>query len=545
MGALWDALFPERSLDDADRRAVTDDLAAYNLRSLRALATVALVVNLANIISYWRFTPAADQPLIHWIIGIHFASLLLAPVFFVYAGRLAPVGAVFYVLLGAAFSANAQRSHGALHGFMVTALAIAMLLRVRPWLYILAVIAGASLVAAAALRLQPDPALGTVSAHTSFTVAAVAVAAFLTAHAAKMRELIARHALQRMNAELEQRVEIAVREKVKERSEALSRALSRLGDQVSLPPGTMLGERFEIERPIGFGGMGVVYRGRDMSTKQSVAIKVIQASNAHELDAVHRFLQEAHATASVNHPAVVRSLYIDVTDDGCLYQVMELVEGVPLDEGLRRDRALGWGPAARLGVILGEALAAAHAVGIVHRDVKPPNIMLMRTAPGLKLLDFGVSKLREGMMARESGSRLIGTPEYMAPEQISDASAVGEKADVYALGLVIYHATAGRGPFEVSSPAQWLHAHTLKAPVDLVTLAPDCPAPFAQAVMRCLQKDPAARPTAAELSRLLLPLADAARVPSLEALERAKKPRADVAQLMESASTVDAPTKDD
>src|SRR5207245_2426046 len=123
--------------------------------------------------------------------------------------------------------------------------------------------------------------------------------------------------------------------------------------------------------------------------------------------------------------------------------------------------------------------------------------------------------------------------------------AVGEKADVYALGLVLYHTAAGRGPFDVSSPAQWLHAHTVKEPIDLRRHVGDCPPAFAQMVMRCLGKDPAARPTAAELARALLALADAAGVPSLEALERARKPRTSVAQVMESAPTVDAPAKND
>jgi serine/threonine-protein kinase len=131
----------------------------------------------------------------------------------------------------------------------------------------------------------------------------------------------------------------------------------------------------------------------------------------------------------------------------------------------------------------------------------------------------------------------------MAPEQISDSSSAGEKADVYALGLVVYHAAAGRGPFEVSSPTQWLHAHTLKDPIDLRTRVPDCPADFAGAVMRCLAKDPSARPTAAELARTLLALADAAEVPPLEDLERTRKPRGQAPQVMESAPTVDS--KDD
>jgi serine/threonine-protein kinase len=532
---------PERRLEDGDRRAIVEELAASNLRVMRALAPLLILVHGACVIVYARLH--SDNPAYReWIqitLWLHAIALLVPALIFV-TRRFAEAGAIFYVLLGAVFSANAQRSHGALHGFTITSLAAAVLFRTRPSRFIPAVLLGTGLIAAADVHYHPDPTIMWSTATAVSTIGLVALAAFFITHIAKVRELIARRALQKVNADLEQRVEREVREKVMERSEALSRALQRLGDQASLAPGTVLGDRFEIDRPLGFGGMGVVYRGRDRATHESVAIKLIQATTAQELESLHRFLNEAKATASVQHPAVVRSLYVDVTEDGRLYQVMELVDGVPLDVRLRSDGALGWGPAARLGAILGEALAAAHAVGIVHRDVKPPNIMLMRAAPGLKLLDFGVSKLREQqMMGRDSGSRLIGTPEFMAPEQIIDATSVGEKADVYALGLVIYHAAAGKAPFDVTSPTQWLHAHTLKEPIDLRTRVPDAPAPFCAAVMRCLQKSSLDRPSAAELAKLLSSMAEAARIPALELLERARKPRAAVP--VESDPTMDAP----
>ncbi|MGZ3408080.1 MAG: serine/threonine-protein kinase, partial [Polyangia bacterium] len=180
----------------------------------------------------------------------------------------------------------------------------------------------------------------------------------------------------------------------------------------------MLGGRFVVEEIIGQGGMGSVWAGVDKSSGARVAIKVIQATSSRQLDALRRFIREAGATATVNHPAVVRMLHVDVSDDGLLFQVQELVVG----ETLTRRLGLPWPPgeAARLGAVLAEALAAAHAEGVVHRDVKPDNVMLTTTAPGLKLLDFGIAKLYDAVsLGRETthAGVILGTPAYMAPEQ--------------------------------------------------------------------------------------------------------------------------------
>src|SRR5262249_182943 len=183
------------------------------------------------------------------------------------------------------------------------------------------------------------------------------------------------------------------------------------------------------------GGMGAVYSGLDQSTGVRVAIKVIQATSSGQLEAMRRFITEAGATATVNHPAVVRMLHVDVSDDGLLFQIQELVEGKTLTQKLGKP----WAPAdaARLVSVLCHALAAAHAQGVVHRDVKPDNVMLTANAPGLKLLDFGIAKLYDAVSQGEDATRtgiVLGTPSYMAPEQVGAGGDITDRTDVYSVG---------------------------------------------------------------------------------------------------------------
>jgi serine/threonine-protein kinase len=339
--------------------------------------------------------------------------------------------------------------------------------------------------------------------------------------------------LEALNASLEKRVaeqveEIVARarevdalnaqlmERVQERSRELSSALARLARTSNvgsglLPPGALLGGRVRIESVLGQGGMGVVYRGHDAVTDLPVAVKVVQAASAAELDNLQRFLQEARAAASVQHPAIVRTLHVDVSDDGELFQIQELVVGKPLDRVLSDGCALTPTVACRLGAVLAEALAAAHARSVVHRDVKPANLLLTETGAGLKLLDFGISKMREargehGTLTKEG--LVVGTPAFMAPEQITEPDRVGDRADVYAAGLVVYHALAGRSPFAATSASLLLVAQVTVDPEPLASVAPGLPEPLVALVHRALAKRPTERPSAAELASGLAQIAD-------------------------------------
>jgi tRNA A-37 threonylcarbamoyl transferase component Bud32 len=340
--------------------------------------------------------------------------------------------------------------------------------------------------------------------------------------------------LEALNAVLEERVATQVEEivrrarevevlnaqlmeRVQERSRELSSALARLakasgGPESLLGPGARLGGRVTIAALLGKGGMGEVYQGHDSVTNQQVAVKVMQAASLKELDNLQRFLQEARAASSVQHPAIVKTLHVDVSSGGELFQIQELIVGKPLDRVLGEERALEAGVACRLGAVLSEALAAAHEAGIVHRDVKPANVILTETGAGLKLLDFGVSKMREARGEDPkftAAGGMVGTPAFMAPEQISDPTRIRDRTDVYATGMVIYHALAGRSPFRARSAPLFLAAHMVAEPEPLAGLVPGIPGELAALVHRALAKNPDERPSAAELAVGLHTLADA------------------------------------
>jgi eukaryotic-like serine/threonine-protein kinase len=265
--------------------------------------------------------------------------------------------------------------------------------------------------------------------------------------------------------------------------------------------------------------MGVVYEGLDQVTRVRVAIKVVQATSTRTLDALRRFAHEAGAAAAITHPAIVRMLDVDISDDGLLYQVQELIDGEPL--GRTAQRAWSPGEVARLGAVLCDALAAAHAAGIVHRDVKPDNIMLTAAAPGLKLLDFGIAKLYAAVHGHDEEAvtrtgMIVGTPAYMAPEQVLGAADVSDRADVYAVGVVLFRLLAGRPPFDIESPRETMMSRLLDDPPSVRAFQPLVPEPLAQLIDRCLAREPGERPPAAELSVQLARWADTAGAPSLD-----------------------------
>jgi hypothetical protein len=336
----------------------------------------------------------------------------------------------------------------------------------------------------------------------------------------QVHEIVARaDEVQSLNAQL--------KGQVKARSEELAVALERLAaqpDHGGVAKGAVLDGRFEVGEPIGAGGMGLVYAARDRTSGKRVAIKVVRARSGGDVETLRRFVREAGAAAAVPHAAVVRMVHVGVSDDGLLYQVQELVEGVVLSSCLGRP----WSPAdaARLGAVLLEALAAAHASGVVHRDVKTENLMLTSAAPGLKLLDFGIAKLYDaaggahGNTMTHTGN-LIGTPAFMAPEQARGDSDVGDRADVYAAATVIYLLIAGRLPFERTAAAGWFLMRAIEDAPPLRTFAPETPETLAKLVMACLAREPGDRPSAADAARELGAFADANGARKLEAMSGA------------------------
>ncbi len=221
----------------------------------------------------------------------------------------------------------------------------------------------------------------------------------------------------------------------------------------NLRPGMMLGDRYEIEKELGYGSIGVVYLARDRRTKKLVAVKLLLEQSLRSELAVRMFKQEAEALARLGeHPGIVGVSDVGRLAGGESYFVMQYVEGITLREALNaQSKGLYLERAANILEQAAEALDTAHSHGILHRDLKPENIMLQRLREGrehVKIIDFGVAKVRDSEVAKNTADPLfVGTPRYMSPEQLRSEQPTAA-SDIYALGVILYEALMGRHPFE-------------------------------------------------------------------------------------------------
>ena len=247
---------------------------------------------------------------------------------------------------------------------------------------------------------------------------------------------------------------------------------------------------YRIERAIGRGGMGVVYRATQLALERPVAIKLIATERAQDPVFRARFERESRLAASIEHPNVI-PVYEAGEDDGLLFIAMRLVEGTDLSDLLDRAGALEPARTVRLIGQLAGALDAAHAHGLVHRDVKPANVLLTRDEH-LYLTDFGVAKhIGAGEGVTQAG-QWVGTLDYLAPEQIR-GEAAGASADVYALAGVLYHCLTGEVPYPRENDAAKLWAHVNADPPTPSRVRPGLPQAIDEVIARGLAKDPAAR----------------------------------------------------
>ncbi|MFO0804021.1 MAG: protein kinase [Gemmataceae bacterium] len=264
---------------------------------------------------------------------------------------------------------------------------------------------------------------------------------------------------------------------------------------------------YRVIRELGRGGMGVVYEAEDARLGRRVAIKLV--ARGHSSDdpaAAERFLREARAVARIEHDNVVPILHVD-EDDGRLYIVMPLLKGETLDSRLKRESPLPVDELLRIARGAASGLAAAHAAGLVHRDVKPANIWLEAGTGRVRLLDFGLVKAataEDGEFRTEAGS-VMGTPSYMAPEQ-ADGKPVDARTDLFSLGAVLYHAATGRRAFQGETKLAILLSVISDSPPRAEQLNANLPPDLTGLIHACLQKQPEARPaSAAEALRLLQP----------------------------------------
>jgi tetratricopeptide (TPR) repeat protein len=255
--------------------------------------------------------------------------------------------------------------------------------------------------------------------------------------------------------------------------------------------GTIVADRYAVEARAGAGGMGVVYRARDRATGATVALKLLRAQS--EAPA-RRFAREAWLLSDLSHPGIVRYVDHGQTADGDLYLVMAWLDGVDLATRLARG-ALPLADALALGRRVADALAAAHEHGVVHRDLKPSNLFLVGgAAAAAVVLDFGLARLAAGMSTVTVQGTLMGTPGYMAPEQVRCEASVGPAADVFAFGCVLYECIAGRSPFAGERPWARLAKILFEEPPPLVAFCPAVPPGLDDLVHALLAKDPRERP---------------------------------------------------
>jgi serine/threonine-protein kinase len=284
---------------------------------------------------------------------------------------------------------------------------------------------------------------------------------------------------------------------------------------MDLTPGSLLGGKYLVERVVGEGGMGRVLLARHTLLDQSVAIKVIHERLLAEPSARQRLLREARVLAKLRGTHVARILDVVADEAGPTFLVLEHLEGEDLERLLERSGPLPVNEAVRYLIEACEALAEAHTQGIVHRDVKPSNLFLAKQPDGsriVKVLDFGISKLSSEAEA-PSLTRTdvaIGSPLYMAPEQMRSGRAVDARADVWALGAVLYELISGQPPFVGESLVELCAAILESGAPSLAAARADVPRELDAVVRRCLDRDPAVRfPTAAELGAALASLGSA------------------------------------
>ncbi|AUX30807.1 protein kinase [Sorangium cellulosum] len=265
--------------------------------------------------------------------------------------------------------------------------------------------------------------------------------------------------------------------------------------------GQIIRGKYRLERVLGTGGMGVVIAARHLRLEEPVAIKLLHSWLAQRPDAIERFLREARAASRLTSDHVVRVFDVDLLESGAPFIVMEYLEGMDLRALLGERGPLPIGEAVSYVLDTCEAISEAHALGIVHRDLKPQNLFVARRRDGsvrLKVLDFGISKIVPTPGATGDGfitstDVMLGSPLYMAPEQLGSPRAVDARVDIWALGVVLYQLLTARMPFEGGSFFETASAIVHGEPVPPRALRDDIPEDLEATILRCLEKEPERR----------------------------------------------------
>lgn len=270
-------------------------------------------------------------------------------------------------------------------------------------------------------------------------------------------------------------------------------------------------DRYQVERLLGEGGMGAVYRGRHLLLNQPVAIKLLHPEFARRGDMLERFMREARASASIGNEHIIRVHDCGLTHEGRAFIVMELLEGKSLEDLLQDEGRIDPARAVEITAQVLDGLSAAHGAGIIHRDMKPANVFVRPAKePGrpefVTVLDFGISKVIEpgsDQKLTQTGA-VLGTPLFMAPEQIMSPQAIDHRIDLYATGVMLYQMLSGRLPYEGTNTAELIVKACTTPPVPLRDVARDLPPALVEVVEKAMARDASARwQSTAEFTRSL------------------------------------------
>jgi serine/threonine protein kinase len=289
--------------------------------------------------------------------------------------------------------------------------------------------------------------------------------------------------------------------------------------------GEILDGKYRVDRVLGVGGMGIVVAATHVALNQRVAIKFLLPAAIGNAQIIERFAREARAAVQIQSEHVARVIDVGTLPTGSPYMVMEFLEGTDLAEAVEKGGAMPVAQAVSYVLQACEALAEAHALGIVHRDLKPANLFLARRAGRdsiVKVLDFGISKMSEkGPSGLTQTSAVMGSPFYMAPEQMMSSKDVDARSDIWALGIILYELLAGAPPFVADTMAEIVFMVTQRDAPPLGTKRADVPPALADVIARCMLREPAQRyANVAKLAAALAPFGPPRSDISVERISR-------------------------